>query len=328
MEKSVQKQKPIRAYAPASIGNFAVGFDVLGAALRPIDGNPWGDVVEVGPADDSARQTTLSVEGPFGHLIPNDATNLVMVSWELYHRKLRQKRKSIPHVSLTLYKNLPLCSGLGSSASSVAATLRAANVFFDHALKEETLLQLAGRAEGTVSGAVHLDNVAPALLGGLRLITPGGIRQPERAFPLPFFDHWRIVVIHPNLSVPTRKARQVLPPAIPLFDAVAYWQNFGAFIHALHSADEELAAITLRDILIEGYRRRLVRGFGQVKTTAMKYGALGCSLSGSGPSIFAVTDSDQTARRVKAAMIAAFKMRGIASDGHICVLDQDGAREC
>ncbi|MBF0503275.1 MAG: homoserine kinase [Candidatus Riflebacteria bacterium] len=319
--------RPVRAYAPATIGNFAAGFDVLGAAIRPVNGDLWGDIVEIRPVEGIKCHSSLTVEGPFGHLVPADRTNLVLVSHALFQRKMRLKGRKSEPVTFTLYKNLPLCSGLGSSASSVVATLRALNLYYGCPLNDGELLQLAGRAEGAICGAAHLDNVAPALLGGLRLIAPGGIPQLEQAVSLPFFDHWRIVVVHPNLSLSTRKSRQVLPSSIRLVDAVEYWQNLASFVHAMHSADKNLAAITLRDLMIEGYRRRLIRGFSQVKAAALKAGAIGCSLSGSGPSIFAVTESDAAARRVKIAMTDAFKIRGVGSDAHICVLDPDGARE-
>lgn len=239
----------MRAFAPAGIGNFAAGFDVLGAAAAPDDGSLWGDQVEVADSDEDL----LICGGPFAGQLPiEEDDNLVMWTRDLFEEALDY---ALPPLRLTLLKGLPVCSGLGSSAASVAATLKALNAWYGDPLSPEELLQLAGRAEGHASGAVHLDNVAPCLLGGLLLIAPVGLPRP-----LPFPDDLRIVVASPDLALATRVARRVLPWDVPLELAVEHAQNLACLVHALHTDDRGLLRATLRDLLAEPWRAELVPG--------------------------------------------------------------------
>jgi homoserine kinase len=312
----------VRAHAPATIGNVGAGFDVLGAALQPIDGTLWGDLVEVRLARGCHR---FEMSGPYADQLPAGRHNLVVVCRTLVAAQLRRRGLQLPPVELHLTKNLPLCSGLGSSASSVVATLTGLNRFLGEPFASHELLLLAGKAEKTVSGVVLYDNVAPALLGGLQLLTPtvDGHVVPSA---IPFVEGWLFVVVHPELEVPTQRARSILPRQLPLTQAVRYWQNLAALIHALHSGNHPLAALTLRDLWIERHRRRLVKGFNQVKQAAFDAGAFACTLSGSGPTMFAVVPDLPTARRVRGSMVTAFGAVGVASDGRICQLDPLGAR--
>src|SRR6478672_8952169 len=173
----------IRAYAPASIGNFAAGFDLMGAALAPLDGTLWGDVVTAEIAD----ATALTTSGPRAADMPADPwQNLVLRTYALFREALRVKGKECPSLAFQLEKNLPRCSGLGSSASSVAATLAACQALLGEPLSTSEVFAVAGRAEALVSGSVHLDNVVPSLAGGLQLLVPGPDGAPEaRALPWP-----------------------------------------------------------------------------------------------------------------------------------------------
>lgn len=295
----------MRAYAAAGVGNFAAGFDVLGASLAPVDGSLWGDVVEV----EAAEAPRFSVAGPYADRLPSHpADNLVVRTRDLFAEIV-----PLPPLALTLHKGLPICSGLGSSAASVAATAAALNAWCGEPLDRAALLDLAGRAEGLASGSVHLDNVAPALLGGLLLITPSGLPRS-----LPFPADLRIVVASPDLSVATREARRVLPREVPLSLAVAHAQNLAGFVHALHADDRPLLKATLRDLIAEPWRADLVPGFRAAQAGALAAGALGCSLSGSGPAVFAVCEEEDAP-----AVAAALDRFGAA---RICRLDFQGAR--
>jgi homoserine kinase len=295
----------IKAYAAAGVGNFAAGFDVLGASLAPADGSLWGDVVEIEAAD-SPR---FAVAGPYADRLPSDpADNLVVRTRDLFAQTV-----PLPPLALTLHKGLPVCSGLGSSAASVAATVAALNAWCGEPLDREALLEVAGKAEGLASGSVHLDNVAPALLGGLLLITSSGLPRS-----LPFAADLRIVVASPALSLATREARRVLPREVPLALAVAHAENLAGFVHALHTDDRALLRATLRDLLAEPWRADLVPGFREAQAGALGAGALGCSLSGSGPAVFAVCGEEDAP-----AVAAALEGFGIA---RICRLDLRGAR--
>jgi homoserine kinase len=304
----------LRAYAPAGIGNFAAGFDVLGAAAAPEDGSLWGDQVEIA----EAAATELVCTGPFADRLPADpAENLVLRTLELFEAALG---RALPPLRLTLVKGLPVCSGLGSSAASIAATARALNAWCGDPLSPGDLLHVAGRAESLASGAVHLDNVAPCLLGGLLLIAPQG---PPRSLPFP--AELRIVVASPDFSLATREARRVLPQQVPLGLAVAHAQNLAAFVHALYASDLGLLRATLRDLLAEPWRADLVPGFRAARQGALDAGALGASLSGAGPAVFAVSRAPEAAD-VAAALAAGFASVEIDSAVRICRLDTRGAR--
>lgn len=304
----------VRAFAPAGVGNFAAGFDVLGAAVAPEDGSLWGDQVEIVESD----ATRLVCTGPFADRLPADpAENLVLHTRGLFEEALG---RPLPPLQLTLRKNLPVCSGLGSSAASVAATARALNAWCGEPLSAGDLLAVAGRAEGLASGAVHLDNVAPCLLGGLLLIPPVG---PPRALPFP--QTLRIVVASPALALATREARRVLPREVPLALAVEHAQNLASFVHALHTGDLGLLRATLRDLLAEPWRADLVPGFRAAQRGALTAGALGASLSGAGPAVFAVAAREQ-AEAVAAALAGGFQSQGVEATVRICRIDPRGAR--
>jgi homoserine kinase len=373
-----------RAYGPACIGNVAAGFDVLGAAVAPVGGEPWGDLVEVvelpgpvapegrqqaagersepgrqrpeagpppragqpgrpvvrtagqpgrlaaGPAPNAgqpgqpvegmalALEVTLVCDGPFAHQLPADpAENLAVRACAAFARRLG---RPLPRLELRLHKGLPVGSGLGSSSATVVAVVRALDALLGRPLDEAGLLAAAGEAEAHAAGAPHLDNVAAALLGGLRLVDPGG-----RARLLPFPEELRFVLAVPGLTLTTRAARAVLPAVVPLGLAVAHAQNLAALVHALHAADRELLRSCLRDLLAEPHRAGLVPGFREVQAAALAAGAWGCSLSGAGPAVFAVAPAG-AAPAVGEAMRRAWAGAGAAAEIKVCVLDREGAR--
>ena len=306
--------KRITAYAPASIGNVAAGFDILGAALAPLDGSLWGDQVSL----EEAERASFTTTGPFAHRLPADPEqNLVRRSQILFEEALG---RPLPPLAVTLHKGLPVNSGLGSSAASIVAALLAFNAWCGEPFGPAELLILSGQAEGLVSGSIHYDNVAPCLLGGLRLVVGEG-----RTRLLPFPDDLVFVMALPALELGTKAAREALPAMVKFGEAVAFGQNLAAFVHALHDRDSALLQASFRDLLAEPHRARLVQGFGAVKAAALGAGALGCSLSGSGPSVFAVAEGGG-AEGVAQAMADAFVAAGVAVELRLCGLDAMGAR--
>ena len=313
----------LRAFAPAGVGNFAAGFDVLGAAVAPEDGSLWGDQVEIAEAE----ATRLVCAGPYADRLPADpAENLVLRTRDLFEAIVGHP---LPPLAFTLTKGLPVCSGLASSAASVVATAVALNAWCGGPLDSAGLLDLAGRAEGLASGAVHLDNVAPCLLGGLLLIPPTGptgLAGPTgipRALPFP--GDLRIAVASPALALATREARQVLPREVPLALAIEHAQNLASLVHALHAGDRGLLRATLRDLLAEPWRADLVPGFRAAQRGALDAGALGASLSGAGPAVFAVAEEGD-APAVAAALADGFRSAGVDAVVRLCRLDTRGAR--
>ena len=311
-----------RAYAPASIGNFAAGFDLLGGALAPLDGSLLGDIVRI----ETATADSFQLEGPFASLLSGDSRkNLVLGTYDLFRERLAAMGLPCGPFAITLEKRLPLNSGLGSSASSIVATLEGLQAICGNPLGGPDLLELAGRAEGIYSGAPHWDNVAPALLGGLQLRVPeqGGLHA-VRGLPWP--GELLLAVVHPDFPLPTALSRSALPSAWPLAKLLEYAENLGAFIQALHTGDRALLGHCLTDPLAEPYRAKLVPGFAQAKAAALAAGALGCSLSGSGPSVFAVASSQAQAALVAEGITLAFAQAGLTSQSWICALDLQGAR--
>lgn len=293
-------------FAPISIGNFFIGFDLLGAALTAADdGPPLGDEVEITPA---AAGFTFTLSGTHAARLPGPASeNLAVVADARFHEELAARGRPARPRHLTLYKNLPVGSGLGSSATSIVATLRALNGFYDAPFSVDELLTLAGGLEGGVSGSIHYDNVAPALLGGLQLLVSEAefAVTGRRCVALPTPPDWLFVVHHPGIEVSTRLAREILPTAWPMGQVVAFGQRLAAFVDALHRADGPAAARLLHDELVEPYRAALVPGFGAARVAAMGAGALAFGLSGSGPTCVALVESMEAAARVAAVIEAA-----------------------
>ncbi len=276
----------VTAYAPAGIGNFAAGFDLLGAAIAPVDGALWGDCVAVRRAAGRAagEGDRLECRGGFAHRLPAEARqNLVLKARDAFAQRLGEP---LPALDFVLHKNLPVASGLGSSASSVAATLVALNELLGRPLDDRALLAAAGEAEAQASGGVHLDNVAPALLGGLRLVDP---EAGSRALPFP-----QDAALRP-LGAGAR-ARDALRAERPAARAPAAGrhrlgaESGGADSRPARRRPRACCAVALRDSLAEPHRAALVPGFRDVQRAALAAGALGCTLSGAGPAVFAVVE--------------------------------------
>ncbi len=307
-------------YAPASIGNVSVGFDVLGAAVSPIDGTLLGDRVEVKVG---SEPFTLHTAGSFVAKLPTNAKeNIVYDCWRVFARELDKKALSLRPLVMTLEKNMPIGSGLGSSACSIVAALDALNQFHGHPLEEMELLALMGEMEGQISGGVHYDNVAPCYLGGLQLMLEelGIISQS-----VPCFDDWYWVMAYPGIKVSTAQARAILPSQYRRQDIIAHGRHLGGFIHACHSQQPELAAKMIKDVIAEPYREKLLPGFAAARQYAMSAGALACGISGSGPTLFTVCQHKDVAERV-ARWLEQNYIQNQEGFVHICCLDKDGSR--
>jgi homoserine kinase len=305
---------PVALFAPASIGNFAAGFDVLGMAIRSLEGDDLGDVVEA----EAAASDELRLVGAFAHrLACSPEENLVSRARRAFAERLGEP---LPPVRLTLHKQLPIASGLGSSAASAVAAAVALNHFLGQPLDDDALLAVSGEAEGATAGFPHLDNVAPSLLGGLRLICTDG-----RARRLPFPAALRLVLFLPELALPTREARAALPREVPLATAVQHAGNLASLLDALHRGDLGLLAAALHDPLAEPFRERLVPGLAQVRDATRSAGALGCALSGAGPAVFAAAEPAH-AEAVAEAGRRAWQDAGVRCQARLCALDPEGAR--
>ncbi|WP_372880741.1 homoserine kinase [Psychromonas sp.] len=308
------------AYAPASTANVSVGFDVLGGALAPINGDLFGDRVKISAGDFGF---SLECSGRYAHKLPADyKTNIVYQCYLVYQDALKKQNKEILPVKMTLEKNLPVGSGLGSSSSSIVAALEALNAWHDYLLDENEMLLLMGEMEGQISGSVHYDNVAPCYLGGMQLmINEGGVISQT----IPSFKEWYWVVAYPGISISTSAARNILPAQYRLSDTLTYGRRLGAFVHASHSNQPELAAEMLKDVIAEPYRSQLIPGFKEARLFAQQSGALAMGISGSGPTVFAVMTDLVQAQSLQHWLTENF-LQNDEGFCHICRLDEQGAR--
>lgn len=313
----------IRVFAPASMGNVSVGFDVLGGALSPVDGQLLGDFVTISENDANELAIDVQTIGRFAHKLPSDPKQNILYDCALaYHKTLAKRGLPSQSISMILEKELPVGSGLGSSAASVVAALYALNEFYDNALSNHDLLLLMGQLEGQISGSVHYDNVAPSYLGGLQLMVEQG---NQLCSSLPTFDDWYWVVAYSGVKVSTAEAREIMPRVVDLKTALKFGQNIAAFVDASHRGDSELAAQLLVDVIAEPVRGPIIPKFTENKQAMLDMGAIASGISGSGPTLFAVTDN-----LTKAEQLALYLQDNYIQndDGfcHVCKIDNQGAR--
>jgi homoserine kinase len=281
----------VTAFAPATVSNVACGFDVLGFPME----EP-GDCV-------TARLTASGVTideiiGDEGRLPREASRNTAGVAARAMLDAAGDRRG----VALTIRKGLPLSSGLGGSAASAAAAVVAVNALIGGQASVDTLVRCALIGEGLGAGGAHPDNIAPAICGGFVLVRHP---NPPDIVRLPVPAGLTAVVVHPDLEIETARARALLGSTVPLADAIKQWANLGALVHGLHTSDFELIARALEDSIAEPRRASLVPGLAVIKRAAVNAGALGCSLSGSGPSMFALCRDRSSADSVASAMTAA-----------------------
>ncbi|MGL4979466.1 MAG: homoserine kinase [Plesiomonas sp.] len=310
----------IKVYAPASIGNVSVGFDVLGAAVTPVDGSLLGDVVS---AEACHEPFELSCRGRFVDKLPvNPHENIVYQCWVLFSERLHLQGQKTKPVRLVLEKNMPIGSGLGSSACSIVAALVALNEWNDCPFDEHPMLSMMGELEGRISGSIHYDNVAPCYLGGLQLMVEelGIISQS-----VPCFDEWYWVMAYPGIKVSTAEARAILPAQYRRQDCITHGRHLAGFIHACYSRQPRLAAQMIKDVIAEPYRERLLPGFAEARRHAADIGALTTGISGSGPTLFSVCADYAIATRV-ARWLTDNYLQNDEGFVHICRMDLAGAR--
>ncbi|MCK5819995.1 MAG: homoserine kinase [Psychromonas sp.] len=310
----------IVAYAPASIGNVGVGFDLLGCALAPIDGSLFGDLIKISKSD---HDFSLECTGRFANKLSRDIKeNIVYHCYLAYQKELKKQNKEILAVKMILEKNLPVGSGLGSSSSSIVAAFEALNAWHDHLLDETIMLTMMGEMEELITGSIHFDNVSPCYLGGMQLIVNERDVLTQR---IPHFKQWYWVIAYPGISISTADARNILPSQYCLSDVITYGRRLSTFIHASHADNSELAASVIKDVIAEPYRSKLLPGFKKAQIFAEQIDAIATGISGSGPTIFAVMTEINQAELLQNWLIEHFIQN---DDGfcHICKLDDQGAR--
>jgi homoserine kinase len=310
----VTRSGSVTAFAPGGVGNVGPGLDILGLAVEG-DGDSvraeWSDTAGISILDpghpDLPRESNRHTAALAGAAVIERAG----------HRRLEKAG-----IALSVCKGLPLSGGQGGSAASAVAGAVAVNALLGNPLDRETLLEACLSAEESVSGR-HADNVAPSLFGGIVLVRS---LNPLDLIQLPVPDELRVVLVRPNQQLRTAEARAVLPQNISREIALYQAAQVGAMVAALASGDYALLGRAIDDRIAEPARTRLLPGFAEAKQAALKAGALGSSISGAGPTAFALARGDETAQQVSEAMTASYAASGFSSQARIARVDRRGAR--
>jgi homoserine kinase len=305
---------PVTAFAPGGVGNVGPGLDILGLA---VDGA--GDAVRA----EWTREPGVSVRDPGHPRLPRDpARHTSALAARAVLAAAGERLAGGRGIALTVRKGLPLSGGQGGSAASAVAGAVAVNALLGGPLDQRGLLDACLIAEETVAGR-HLDNIAPSLLGGIVLIR---CMEPPDLVRLPVPAELIVVLVRPEQQMRTKDGRAVLPTAVPLERALHQAAQVAALVAALGLGDYELLGRAIDDRIAEPARARLLPGFVEAKAAALAAGALGSSISGSGPTAFALARGRTAGERVAAAMIAAYAAAGQRSEARVAPVDQVGAR--
>jgi homoserine kinase len=305
---------PVRAtaFAPASVGNVAIGFDILGFAVDAL-----GDRVTVSRRDEPGVVITR-IHGIAGDLPTEPERNTAGQALLAMQEALR-----LPFgFSMEIDKGIPLGSGLGGSAASAVGAVVAANALLPEPCTKLELLKFAMQGEAVASGSLHVDNIAPSLFGGLVLTV--GIDHP-RVKQIPVPPDVKAVILHPHMFLSTKQARAILRRTVDLSDFVWQTANLAGFISGCYTNDLDMIRASLEDVVIEPQRQALIPGFQDVRRAAMEAGALGCSISGAGPTTFAWARAS-SAIAVRDAMRQEFARQSIELDEWIVEIESAGAR--
>ncbi|MCC7633471.1 homoserine kinase [Stenotrophomonas rhizophila] len=298
-----------RAFSPASVGNVAVGFDILGHALAGV-----GDTVTVRRID--APQVRIAAIRGAAFALPlraeDNTAGVALIA-------LRQALALPYGFEVEIDKGIALGSGMGGSAASCVAALVAANALLDTPLPRQALYPFALAGEAVASGGRHGDNLGPMLLGGLVLSTA------EQLVPIPLPAAWHSLLVHPDAVLETRRARAALQGHYALPEFVAQSANLALVLSGCFTGDAALVRAGLRDVLVEPRRAGLIAGFAAARDAALAAGAMGASISGAGPSVFAWFEHAEAAHHAQAAVQRAFAEAGFDSQAWVSPLNAPGA---
>ncbi len=292
--KAHSDPEEIRVFAPATVANVACGYDVLGFAI-----DAPGDEIVVRHADTPGLHISL-ITGDDGKLPTDPEKNTAGVAaLDL----LRHLGMGFRGVEMEIHKKMPSGSGMGSSAASAVAGAYAVNKLIGEPLTKQQLLPFAMAGEASADGAWHADNVAPCLFGGIVFIRSNDELDVTR---IPAPENLWATVVHPDIEILTKVAREILPKDIPLVNATQQIGNLGGLLGGLIQADYGMISRSIHDVIAEPRRQKLIPGFYHAKRAATAAGALGFSISGAGPSVFALCEGEETARKAGEAVSRVF----------------------
>ncbi len=301
----------VKVFAPASVANVAVGYDILGFALE----KP-GDEVIVRFKEEPGLVITSITGGQLPYELEKNTAGFAAKQF------LNKIGKNNVGIEMEIRKKMPFGSGLGSSAASAVAGVFAVNELLKRPMTKRELLEFAVAGEQIADGAWHADNVAPSLLGGIVLIRDNKTLDVHR---LPTPRGLYATVVYPEIEILTSASRAVLSDQVPLSKCIEQSGNLAGFIIGLMHSDFDLISRSLNDVIIEPQRATLIPNFYEVKNAAIEAGALGCSISGAGPSIFALSNNSLKAQAAGEAMQAIFAKAKIESKIFVSKINQEGA---
>ena len=305
--------KSITAFAPASVANVSCGFDIMGFAVAGI-----GDKVTVSLRAE-ADNSCVILTGKYGHFTPVERhKNTAGVAVIAY---LQAIGRSDLNLEIILEKNMPLGSGMGSSASSSAAAVYAVNYLLGSPLSTSELIPFAMEGERIACGSAHADNVAPALLGGFTLIRS---YSPLDIISIKCPDDLYAAIVHPHVELNTSDSRRVLKNEVSVTNAIIQSANTAGFMVALLQSDYNLMERSMSDLLAEPQRIHLIPGFESIRKAAMETGAVGCGISGSGPSIFALCKGEAMAMQVADVICEGFTKIGLFNEAYVSQVNAPG----
>ena len=302
----------IKVFAPATVANVACGFDIFGFAVD----NPGDEIIL--KKSNSKGVKILSIEGDNGRLPLEAEKNTAGIAILKYLEAIGAESQGF---EMNLKKLMPLGSGLGSSAASAVAGVFAVNQLMGSPLTQLELLPFAMEGERIACGAAHADNVGPSLMGGFVVIRS---YEPLDIIQLKTPKELYATIVHPHIEVNTKDARNILKREISLKNTITQMGNVAGLVAGLMLPDYDLISRSLVDVIIEPIRSILIPQFDDVKNAALDNGALGCSISGSGPSMFALSKDLFTANRVGKAMQDGFAKVGIGSECYVSGINQAG----
>lgn len=306
------KTNEIRVFCPATIANISCGFDVLGVALHSV-----GDEMVVRKTTEKGIRIT-KIEGQ--DLPMETLQNVAGVAG----LALLEKSDYQGGFEIEIYKKIKAGSGIGSSAASSTGAVWAMNKLLGEPFSTLELVKFAMQGEHLASGVAHADNVAPALFGGFTLVRS---YNPLDIVTIPSPSELYATVIHPQIEVKTSDSRRILKTNITLQDGIKQWGNVGGLVAGLFKEDYDLIGRSLVDHIVEPVRSILIPGFDTVKSTAIEAGALGCGISGSGPSIFSFSKGEQMSKKVGEAIKDVYQKIGVDYDIHVSKINIEGVRE-
>ncbi len=301
----------LKIFSPATVANVSCGFDSLGFAVDAI-----GDEMTFTKTTDKGVKITNITGADLTYNIDENAASAVV-------KKILNEADADFGIELTIHKGFSPGSGLGSSAASAAGAAFGANKLLGNIYSDLELTKFAMFGEEVACGSAIADNVAAAVYGGFVLVRS---YQPLEIVKLPVPSELRVVAIHPQIEVKTKDSRDVLPTEIPLKDAVTQWANVGGLISGLYTNNYNLISNSLVDVIVEPARKSLIPFFDNVKNAAIKAGALGAGISGSGPTIFALCKGDKVAENVYKNIEESYKNTGIDFEMFISKVNPEGIK--